>query len=82
MTTPTEVLEAERQAIARIIDPQTFDLIASYVGIDRGDGMTPEQREPSVFRAYPKLKGDREIAFAKADAIIALRQASRRGGEA
>nr|WP_314430017.1 hypothetical protein [uncultured Brevundimonas sp.] len=67
----------EREAIARIVDPQVFDLIASYVGIDRGDGLTPDQREPSVFKAYPTLKEDRERALAKADAILALRAPSR-----
>jgi len=63
----------ERDVIARLVDPQTFDLIASYTGIDRGDGLTPAERESAVFWAYPKLKEDRDTAFAKADTIIALR---------
>lgn len=63
----------ERDVIARLVDPQTFDLIASYTGIDRGDGLTPAERESAVFGAYPKLKEDRDTAFAKADTIIALR---------
>lgn len=72
----------ERDVIARLVDPQTFDLIASYTGIDRGDGLTPAERESAVFGAYPKLKEDRDTAFAKADTIIALRaQPQARSGE-
>lgn len=64
----------EREAIARIIAPHTFDLIASYTSIDRGDGLTHDQREPSVLKAYPPtLETDRDQALAKADAILALR---------
>lgn len=61
-----------REKVARILDPQTFELIAHYTGIDRGDGLTPEQREPEVFKGYPSLKAQRDDAYAKADQIAAL----------
>ncbi|MFC5374822.1 hypothetical protein ACFPIF_19865, partial [Brevundimonas faecalis] len=71
LATPAEA--GERDAIARLVDPETFALIAGYTGIDRGDGLSPVEREPAVFKAYPKLQEDREAALRKADAILALR---------
>lgn len=62
--------EPTREEIARAIDPQTFDLIEHYNGIDnKPKGEAPEV---STFRAYPSLRENRDLAFAKADAIRAL----------
>lgn len=62
---------AAREKVARIVDPETFALIAHYTGIDRFDGLSPAEREPSVFKAYPDLKTARDAAYADADAILA-----------
>lgn len=71
-----EPMQADlRETIARIVDPETFALIAHYTGIDRFDGLTPEQREPSVFQAYPELETNRRVAYTDADAILAAMQA-------
>lgn len=61
--------------MARLVDPETFASIAHYSGIERFDGLTPEQREPDVFKGYPSLKVSRDAAYAKADSILALRPA-------
>lgn len=62
---------AVREKVARIVDPETFALIAHYTGIERFDGLSPAEREPSVFKAYPDLKTARDAAYADADAILA-----------
>lgn len=65
--------QTEREAIARIVDPQTFDLIEHYNGLSYKDAenMTLEQREAATFKAYPQLLERRDEALAKADAILA-----------
>lgn len=60
-----------REKVARIVDPETFALIAHYTGIERFDGLSPAEREPAVFKAYPDLKAARDAAYADADAILA-----------
>jgi len=73
MDTAPPPVTPDREAVARIVDPETFDHIEYYTGIDRRDGLSAAEREPSVFKAYPQLKDARDAAFAKADAILALR---------
>jgi hypothetical protein len=71
-----EPMQADlRETIARIVDPETFALIAHYAGIERFDGLTPEEREPSVFKGYPELETNRRVAYADADAILSAMQA-------
>lgn len=65
-----------RLAIAKIVDPEVFTLIAHYTGIDRFDGLSSTEREPAVFKAYPDLQASRDAALADADRIIALRARS------
>jgi hypothetical protein len=60
-----------REKVARIVDPETFALIAHYTGIERFDRLSPAERESAVFKAYPDLKAARDEAFADADAILA-----------
>jgi hypothetical protein len=64
--TETQAQMNRRDEVARIIDPETFDLIEHYNALPCGSG------EESTFRAYPQLKERRDTAYAKADAILAL----------
>lgn len=64
--------EALKEAVARVIDPGTFELIDHYTGIERFDDLTPEQREPGVFKGYPSLEANRSVARSKAEAILSI----------
>lgn len=57
------------EKIARIIDPETFDLIEHYNGLETCAGPGSEE---STFRAYPQLKEARDLAFKKAGEIAML----------
>lgn len=71
----------DREAVARIVDPETFALISHYSSIERFDGKSPAEREAEVFKGYPYLKRGRDIAYADADAILALRPQTAESGK-
>lgn len=61
-----------REQIARIIDREAFDLIEHYRGIPAVIGLDQAERDERTFKAYPGLRKQREAAYQKADAIMAL----------
>jgi hypothetical protein len=69
MTVAPDLVEL-RERVARIISPQTFELIEHY------DGLL-QSKPGDAFKAYPSLRTQRDEALAKADAILALQQVER-----
>lgn len=78
-TPKASTLDADKERIARIVDPHTFKLIEHYCTTGQNQWVAREEAEASVFAAYPGLRTDLHEAYAKADAILASPNASRGG---
>lgn len=54
--------------LARIIDPQAFELIEHYSSLGKPFGEPYD--EEGTFKAYPQLRKDRDLAFEKAADVL------------